>query len=159
MIKIDEIFQRASDRMGIDKVELQIFFDHGEQHTYAAEEWLFHESTPRKWGGIILDGEVEIVRGLHGSTKHYAVLGPGEMISEDAFLGDVPHTSGALTRQGATVWQISTDQIDAFRAEKPDLFYRIVARVAAGISERLRVVSQSMAHVESPVHLKGEVRL
>ena len=159
MIKIDEILQRASDRMGIDKVELQIFFDHGEQHTYAAEEWLFHESTPRKWGGIILDGEVEIVRGLHGSTKHYAVLGPGEMISEDAFLGDVPHTSGALTRQGATVWQISTDQIDAFRAEKPDLFYRIVARVAAGISERLRVVSQSMAHVESPVHLKGEVRL
>jgi len=159
MIKIDEILQRASDRMGIGKVELQIFFDHGEQHTYAAEEWLFHESTPRKWGGIILDGEVEIVRGLHGSTKHYAVLGPGEMISEDAFLGDVPHTSGALTRQGATVWQISTDQIDAFRAEKPDLFYRIVARVAAGISERLRVVSQSMAHVESPVHLKGEVRL
>ena len=159
MIKIDDILQRASDRMGIGKVELQIFFDHGEQHTYAAEEWLFHESTPRKWGGIILDGEVEIVRGLHGSTKHYAVLGPGEMISEDAFLGDVPHTSGALTRQGATVWQISTDQIDAFRAEKPDLFYRIVARVAAGISERLRVVSQSMAHVESPVHLKGEVRL
>ena len=159
MIKIDEILQRASDRMGIDKVELQIFFDHGEQHTYGAEEWLFHESTPRKWGGIILDGEVEIVRGLHGSTKHYAVLGPGEMISEDAFLGDVPHTSGALTRQGATVWQISTDQIDAFRAEKPDLFYRIVARVAAGISERLRVVSQSMAHVESPVHLKGAVRL
>ena len=159
MIKIDDILQRASDRMGIGKVELQIFFDHGKQHTYAAEEWLFHESTPRKWGGIILDGEVEIMRGLHGSTKHYAVLGPGEMISEDAFLGDVPHTSGALTRQGATVWQISTDQIDAFRAEKPDLFYRIVARVAAGISERLRVVSQSMAHVESPVHLKGEVRL
>ena len=42
MIKIDEILQRASDRMGIDKAELQIFFDHGEQRTYAAEEWLFH---------------------------------------------------------------------------------------------------------------------
>jgi len=93
MNKIEEILQRASDRMGIDKAELQIFFDHGEQHTYAAEEWLFHESTPRKWGGIILDGEVEIVRGLHGSTKHYAVLGAGEMISEDAFLGDVPCSS------------------------------------------------------------------
>jgi aspartate ammonia-lyase len=159
MIRIDEILQRASDRMGIDKAELQIFFEHGEQHTYAAEEWLFHESTPRKWGGIILDGDVEIVRGLHGSTKHYAVLGAGEMISEDAFLGDVPHTSGALTRLGATVWQISRARIDDFRAEKPDLFYRIVARVAAGISERLRVLSQDMAQVESPVHLKGEVRL
>ncbi len=159
MTKIDEILQTASQRMGVDKAELKKFFDHGVQQTYGAGEWLFHESTPRRWGGIILDGEVEIVRGVHGSTKHYATLGPGEMISEDAFLDDVPHTSGALTRQGATVWQISTDRIDAFRAEKPELFYRIVARVAAGISERLRVVSQNIAQVESPVHLKGAVRL
>ncbi len=159
MKKIDEILQTASHRMGIEPAELKTFFDQGEQRTYKAGEWLFHESTPRRWGGIILDGEVEIVRGVHGSTKHYATLGPGEMISEDAFLDDVPHTSGALTRLGATVWQISTDRIDAFRAEKPELFYRIVARVAAGISERLRVVSQSIAQVESPVHLKGAVRL
>jgi len=159
MIKIDEILKTASARMGIDKADLQTFFDHGEQRTYGAEEWLFHESTPRRWGGIILEGEVEIVRGLHGSTKHYAVLGAGQMISEDAFLGDVPHTSGALTRLGTTVWQIKNDRIEAFRTEKPELFYRIVARVAAGISERLRVVSQSIARVESPVHLKGAVRL
>jgi aspartate ammonia-lyase len=159
MIKIDKILQRAAGRMGIDGAELQKFFDHGEQRTYAAEEWLFHESTPRRWGGIILDGEVEIVRGLHGSTRHYAVLGAGQMISEDAFLGDVPHSSGAFTRLGATVWQITTDQIDAFRTAKPELFYRIVARVASGISERLRVVSQSLALVESPVYLKGAVRL
>jgi len=159
MIEIDEILNRASRRMGIDKAELKNFFDHGEQRTYEAEAWLFHESTPRRWGGIILDGEVEIVRGVHGSTKHYAVLGAGEMISEDAFLGDLPHTSGAMTRLGATVWQITTKQIEAFRTDKPDLFFRIVARVAAGISERLRAVSQSMAHVESPALLKGDMRL
>ena len=159
MKKIDEILQTASRRMGVDPAELKTFFDHGEQRTYEAEEWLFHESTPRRWGGIILDGEVEIVRGLHGSTRHYAVLGAGEMISEDAFLGDLPHSSGAMTRLGATVWQITTEQIEAFRTEKPELFFRIVARVAAGISERLRVVSQSIAHVESPAYLKGDVRL
>jgi len=159
MMKIDEILNRASRRMGIDKAELKEFFDHGEQRAYDAEAWLFHESTPRRWGGIILDGDVEIVRGVHGSTKHYAVLGAGAMISEDAFLGDLPHTSGAMTRLGATVWQITTKQIEAFRTEKPELFFRIVARVAAGISERLRAVSQSIAHVESPAHLKGDVRL
>ena len=147
MIKIDEILETSSKRIGVDPADLREFFARGEQHRYEAEDWLFHESTPRRWGGIILDGEVEIVRGLHGSTKHYALLGAGEMISEDAFLGDLPHTSGALTRLGATVWQITTKQIEAFRAEKPDLFFRIVARVAAGISERLRVVSQSIAHV------------
>ncbi|MBW2441383.1 MAG: aspartate ammonia-lyase [Deltaproteobacteria bacterium] len=159
MIKIDEILETSSKRIGVDPADLREFLARGEQHRYEAEDWLFHESTPRRWGGIILDGEVEIVRGLHGSTKHYAVLGAGQMISEDAFLGDLPHTSGALTRLGATVWQITTKQIEAFRAEKPDLFFRIVARVAAGISERLRVVSQSIAHVESPAHLKGDVRV
>ena len=158
-MKIDEILERASKRIGVEQAELKKFFDHGEQRTYDAEEWLFHESTPRRWGGIILDGEVEIVRGLHGSTRHYAVLGAGEMISEDAFLGDLPHSSGAMTRLGATVWQITTEQIEAFRTEKPELFFRIVARVAAGISDRLRVVSQSIAHVESPAQLKGDVRL
>ncbi len=157
-MNIDNILQRASRRMDMDPAELKEFFDHGEQRVYAAEEWLFHESSPRRWGGIILDGDVEIVRGLHGSTHHIAVLGAGQLISEDVFLEDLPHTSGALTRLGATVWQISNEQIEAFRAEKPDLYYRIVARVATGISERLRVVSQSMVHVETPAQLKGDVR-
>ena len=115
MNKIDEVLQRASKRMGVTKSDLEDFFNRGEQKTYEAEEWLFHESTPRRWGGIILDGEVEIVRGVHGSTKHYAVLGDGQMISEDAFLGDLPHTSGAFTRHGATVWQITMKQIEVFR--------------------------------------------
>jgi len=159
MKRTDEVFQTASKRLGLDRNDLQDFFDRGKQRTYAAEEWLFHESTPRQWAGIILDGEVEIVRGVHGSSRHYAVLGPGEMISEDAFLGDLPHTSGAFTRLGAIVWQISSAQIDAFRAENSDLFFRIVARVAAGISERLRVLAHDIARVESPVHLKGAVRL
>ena len=73
-MKIDEILKRASKRIGVEQAELKTFFDHGEQRTYDAEEWLFHESTPRRWGGIILEGEVEIVRGLHGST---ALCGAG----------------------------------------------------------------------------------
>jgi len=159
MMEINEVLKAAAERIGIDQSDLQDFFDKGKQRTYEAEEWLFHESTPRLWGGIILDGEVDIVRGVHGSTKHYATLGAGQMISEDAFLGEVPHTSGAFTRLGATLWQITIDQIKAYRTEKPEVFFRIVANVAARISKRLRVVSQSIAHVESPVHLKGAVRL
>ena len=86
MMKIDEILKTASKRIGVDQSDMQDFFAQGEQLTYEAEEWLFHESTPRKWAGLVLDGEVEIVRGLHGSTKHLAVLTPGALISESAFL-------------------------------------------------------------------------
>jgi len=159
MMKIDEILKTASKRIGIDQSDLQDFFAQGEQLTYEAEEWLFHESSPRRWGGIILDGEVDIVRGLHGSTKHLVALAPGALISEGAFLEDQAHANGAFTRQGATVWQMSREQIEAFREEKPQLFYRIMARVAAGISNRLRVLSQEQVGAESAAHLLGDIRL
>ena len=158
-MKIDEILKTASKRIGVDQSDLRDFFARGEQLTYEAEEWLFHESTPRKWAGLVLDGEVEIVRGLHGSTKHLAVLAPGALISESAFLDEVAHGTGAFTRLGATVWQISIDRIEAFREEKPDIFYRIIARVAAGISERLRMASERFADISAPGQLIGDVRL
>ena len=159
MMKIDEILKTASERIGVEQADLQDFFAQGEQHTYEAEEWLFHESTPRKWAGLVLDGEVEIVRGLHGSTKHLAVLAPGALISESAFLDEVPHGTGAFTRLGATVWQMSRNGIEAFREKKPDVFYRIIARVAAGISNRLRMASERFADISAPGQLIGDVRL
>ena len=80
MSKIDEVLQRASKRMGVPRSDLEDFFARGEQKTYDAEAWLFHESAPRQWAGLVLAGEVEIVRGLHGATKHLAVLAPGALI-------------------------------------------------------------------------------
>ena len=159
MKKIDEVLQRASKRMGMAKADLQNFFSRGEQKSYAAEDWLFHESTPRQWGGLVLEGEVEIVRGLHGASKHLVVLAPGALISEGAFLDDQPHANGGFTRHGATVWQISREKIEAYREEKPDLFYRIVARVAAGINERLRMLSQEQVGAESSAYLIGDIRM
>ena len=159
MSKIDEVLKRASQRMEVAESDLQDFFSRGEQKTYAAEEWLFHESTPRQWAGLVVEGEVEIVRGLHGSTKHLVALAPGALISESAFLDDQPHANGAFTRHGATIWQMPRDQIETFRAEKPELFYRIMARVAAGISERLRILSQDQVGAESPAQLIGDIRL
>ncbi len=159
MSKIDEVLKRASKRMEVSESDLQDFFSRGEQKTYAAGEWLFHESSPRQWAGLVAEGEVEIVRGLHGSSKHLGALAPGALISEGAFLDDQAHANGAFTRQGATVWQMSREQIEAFREDKPDLFYRIMARVAAGISNRLRVLSQDQSGAESAAHLLGDIRL
>ena len=112
-MKIDEILKIASKRIGVEQADLQDFFAHGEQRTYEAGEWLFHEFTPHKWAGLVLEGEVEIVRGLQGSTKHLAVLAPVALISESAFLDEVPHSTSAFTRLGVTVWQISIKGIEA----------------------------------------------
>ena len=74
MIAFEKALKKASAKMGVDPKDLEDFFDRGEQVTYAPEQWLFHESTPRQWAGLVIEGEVTIVRGLHGSSQHLAVL-------------------------------------------------------------------------------------
>jgi len=157
MLKIDKILKTVSEKMDVAQDDLKDFITRGEQVSYAPDEWLFHESTPRQWAGLVIDGEVTIVRGLHGSSQHLAVLIPGALIAEGAFLNERSHATGAFTRQGATIWQISLPKLQAFRQEKPDLFYRIVARVADGISYRLRMASEKYT-AAVPEHLIGSVR-
>ncbi|MBL0716293.1 MAG: aspartate ammonia-lyase [Desulfosarcina sp.] len=138
---------------------MQVFLAQGRKHDYASGEWLFNESTPRNWAGYIIEGEVTITRGLHGASKQVALLGRGALISESALLDESPHSTNAFTRQGVSIWQISRDQINTFRSERPEIFFRIVARTARRISERLRVVSQQMAGVQSLEELMEGVRL
>ncbi len=140
----EQIISQASKASGISEEDLNIFFAEGEKTSYQANEWLFHESTPRDWAGIVLEGDVELVRGLHGSSRHVGSLIAGTLISEGAFLGADPHSTGAFTRHGVTVWKISKEKIDAYCEAKPDLFYRIVARVAVGVSRRMRNLSDQI---------------
>ena len=153
------LIKEAAHRMGISNEDMQAFLARGTLERYEPEAWLFHESTPRQWAGVVMEGEVTITRGQHGSTRHVAALGDGALISESALLDELPHSTGAFTRQGATVWQISRENIDSFRQENPDIFYRIVARTAQRISDRLRTVSARLAGVEEPGHLIEGVRL
>jgi len=57
---------------------------------------------PRQWFGIVIDGEVEVVRGLHGSEYVVTTLGPGSALCEGIVLDGLPHTGSARTRTGAT---------------------------------------------------------
>ena len=138
------IIRQAAKGSGIGEEDLTTFFSEGEQRIYKPNEWLFQESTPRQWAGIILEGDVELVRGLHGSSRHVGTMVAGALISEGAFLESESHSNGGYTRNGVTVWQISTEKIAAYRENTPELFYRIMSRVAVGINRRLRVLSKEL---------------
>ena len=49
--------EQAARATGIDIDDLAAFFAEGEERIYAPGEWLFQESTPRRWAGILLAGE------------------------------------------------------------------------------------------------------
>ena len=158
MSRLEKIVTRLSQRMGLDAKELQTFFAKGKEVTYKAEAWLFHESSPKAWAGLVLEGEVELVQGLHGSSRHLAVLTPGALISEGAILDEQAHSIGAMTRGGVTLWQIDQAAIAAYRTECPEMFCRIVARIAVLISDRLRMASARKAQESGP-NVVGRMRL
>jgi aspartate ammonia-lyase len=135
----------AAQRIGIKPEELAAVLHRGAPVSYQSGDYLFHESTPRQWLGVVVVGEVDLVRGQYGQSVLIGVAQPGAILSEGVMLDDTPHTTSAVTRQGAKVWQISRAELDAVRKESPEIFYRIVAQVARRLSDRLKAASERLA--------------
>jgi len=132
--------------MGVPVSELKAIVERGQEVEYDAGACLFHESTPRQWLGIVAAGEVEIVRGLHGRQTHLATLTDGALISEGILLDECAHSASAFARgSGTRVVQVPRSVLDEVKSSKPDIYYRLVARVAQRISDRLRAASELLA--------------
>src|SRR5690349_8824608 len=97
---------KAAERIGIKTEELSAILQRGDPVTYAAGEYLFHESAPRQWLGVILSGEVELTRGQHGRAVTVGRAGVGAVLSEGVMLDDTAHSTSGFSRAGATIWQI-----------------------------------------------------
>jgi aspartate ammonia-lyase len=139
----------TAKHIDVSTEDLAAVVQQGSEASYAAGDFLYHESTPREWLGIILEGEVDIIRGAHGRKVTLATLMPGAVFSEGVMLDDSPHASSAVTPKGAKAWQISRAALEQVRAEKPETFYRIVGRIAARLSERLRFAAERIAGEKS----------
>jgi aspartate ammonia-lyase len=135
----------AAQRMGLRTEELSSVVQRGSAVNYRGGDYLFHESTPREWLGIVLEGDVELLRGQHGKTVRIGLAQPGAVLSEGVLLDETPHGTSAVTRQGASVWQINRAALESVRSEKPEVYYRIVGQVARRLSDRLRMASERIA--------------
>ncbi|HWB04670.1 MAG TPA: aspartate ammonia-lyase [Verrucomicrobiales bacterium] len=145
MILNPDTIAAAAKRAGITPGDLIAVLQQGDAVTYQAADYLFHESTPRRWVGIIMEGEVEIIRGAHGRSMTLATLTQGALISEGTLLDDSPHSTNAVTPTGATVWQIPREKLEQVSVEKSEIYYRVVGRIATLISERLRLAAERIA--------------
>ena len=153
---LEKNIEQVARASGISVDDLTVFFAEGSEQKYTPNDWLFHESTPREWAGIILEGEVALVRGLHGSSQHIATMAEGSLISEGLFLDDDAHGNGAYTRNGASVWQISREKLTEYRKNNPEIFYRIVSRVAVNINRRMRLLSEQLyGNKQETVRISG----
>src|SRR5262249_9682882 len=138
MILDDNTIADAAQRIGIKHDELGAVLQRGNAVTYRAGDYLFHESTPRQWFGVVLEGEIDLVRGQFGNSVLVGVAQPGAILGEGVMLDDSPHSASAVTHRGASVWEISRAELDKVREENPEVFYHLVAQIARRLSDRLR---------------------
>ena len=143
----------AAQRIGIKPEELKAVAARGDAVNYGPGDYLYHESTPRLWIGIVLEGEVDLVRGQHGQHVLLGVAQPGAILSEGVMLDDTPHGTSAVTHRGAKIWQIPRAALEVVRQESPDIFYRLVGQIARRLSDRLRAASERLASESGPATL------
>ena len=116
-MKLDaDTLKAAAQRMGLTLEELNAFASRGKSVKYPAGDYLFHESAPRQWLGVVIEGEVELLRGQHGRSVTVGVAQTGAMLGEGVMLDDSAHGASGVTRKGATVWQITRAELDGVRA-------------------------------------------
>jgi aspartate ammonia-lyase len=145
-MKLDsKTIAEAAQRIGIKPDDLAAILKRGELVTYRAGDYLFHESTPREWLGLVLEGEIDLVRGQFGKRTLIGTAQPGAILSEGVMLDSTAHGASAVTHQGAKVWQISRSELEKVSQKSPEVYYRLVGQVARRLSERLRVASERLA--------------
>ena len=146
-----ERIDALAQTVGVSAADLAAIIARGASHSYKAGDYLYHESTPRLWMGIVEEGEIEIVRGLHGTSVRLATLIPGTGFSEGVMLDDLPHSGSAVALTPSRVWQIPRGVFDEVRAAKPELFYRMVGHVARRLSARLRAAGEQLGGAPAPI--------
>ena len=134
----------VAEATGAEPADLAALTAEGAEQVFAPGAWLFHESTPRRWLGFVTAGTVELVRGLHGEERVMAAVGPGEVVGAGLLFDDGAHLDSARTRTGATVLAVPRSAVEALRDERPDAYYRVVARVARALGERLRLLDDRL---------------
>ena len=120
---------------------------------YLKGAYIFHESQPRRFWGLVLKGRIELRKGPRGHPRVLAVLGAGDSFGEGSILDDYPHSASAFVVESTEVLQIPRDAIEELGRERPALYATLLGTAAQMIAGRLRSgVGRSEAY------LSGEVR-
>ncbi|MEM6915354.1 MAG: aspartate ammonia-lyase, partial [Verrucomicrobiota bacterium] len=143
-----ELIERVADDMEVSFEELEKFVALGGDRVFEQGDYLFHESAPRRFFGIVLEGRINLQRGLAGRNVTIACLTEGAVLGESLFIDDLDHSVSGLAVTASHVWVIPREKVETFREEKPEIFYHIVRRAARRTSARLRETTEMLLHTE-----------
>lgn len=141
-----ELVSRYAKDTGISAEELQSFVDLGEMRSYVPGDYLFHESAPRKWFGILMEGKVDLLAGLAGRHVSVGCLAEGAIVNESIMIDELAHSVSGVALEETKVWTIDRGFVEQFREAHPQVYYRMVSRAARRLATRLRDTTSRLAN-------------
>lgn len=87
---------------------------------------------------ILLEGDVEVLTQMQQDWLRVAVLGPGSVIGEMAFLDDLPRSARVIARTPIKVMRITREYFQGFARRKPERALAFVLELGRVLAFRLR---------------------
>ena len=141
----------------LDSDELRLLSGAIEARTYAPGSYLFRESQPRRSFGVVVTGELEIIKGLQGHSQVLNVLAAGESFGEGALLEDYPHSTSGVARTEVEVVELPRRRVLELAESHPIVFGKLALGAAQVIASRLRNAAARLSGRASS-YLSGELR-
>jgi aspartate ammonia-lyase len=136
--------------------QIEELASHARIVAYESGAYIYHESQPRRFWGMLLRGSVVLEKGPRGRPRLLYSLSPGESFGEGSLLDDYPHSSFARVVERAEVLIIPREAFAAIGAQRPDLYRLLLATAARIIAERLSSSGRATGRAE--VYLAGGTR-
>ena len=106
----------------------------------AAGDYVFREGELGTEMFILQEGQVEILKTLHGADEQLAVLEKGDFFGEMSLLEDLPRTASARAVTACKLIRINGATFDQMLRNKPEIAVRIMRK----LSRRLRQTDQML---------------
>ena len=110
----------TADALGIDRY----------YRSFSAGSTLYYAGAPATELYLIRDGRVRVFKRTRGMERSIGVLGPGELVGEEAFIPGAHRASSAQTIEPVTALVIERDTFRALVRERADIGERVMEQLA-----------------------------
>lgn len=109
---------------GLSTEDLKTLYSLAPIRTLQAGEYLIREGETDQTVYVLLEGEIRIVKDLHGQEELLATLGGGGWVGEIAFTRQTPRTASAVANRPCKVMVIDHAVLSAMEERTQLFFYR-----------------------------------
>ncbi len=122
---------------------------------YEAGHFVFNEGDLGTEMFVIQEGEVEIVKVIHGEEKCLAVLSHGDFFGEMSILEDLPRTASARALTDCKLLRINGSTFDQMLRKNPEIAVRMMRKLSRRLRETDGLLREALGGSEDPQPLEA----